>query len=226
MARAGRPRNDPSANTSTRRALLDATIDSLVEIGFSATSARAVATRAKVAPGGVFYHFGTMDELLGTVYDELQRARMERLAAAFRQPAGDLPAAIAAAARAEFERPDSRALLEIVVGAISSEPLAARVHSGIDESLRFTSDVLQTVLADVPGASAMPLPVELVAELAASAFFGLDVLHQVGRRPDLDRLAGVVRLLTAMLGSLPPRGPAPGVAGGVAESGAQAGDGG
>lgn len=203
MARAGRPRNDPNSTTPTRQALIDATIDSLVEVGFSGTSARAVATRAKVAPGGVFYHFGTMDELLGEVYDELQRARMERLATALATADTDVPTAIAAAARAEYDRADSRALLEIVVGAIASEPLAERVREGIDTSLQFTTDVLRSLVADVPGGEA--LPIELAAELAASAFFGLDVLYQVGRRPDLDGVAGLVRLLTATLNLFPAR---------------------
>lgn len=183
--------------TDARHLILEAAVATLAEVGFSATSARAVAQRAGVAPGGVFYHYGSMDELLAATYDWCNVRRIDRLAASLSGPPAEIPAAIAAAARAEFTRPESRALLEIVVGSLGSPELAAHVRRGVDEAVEFTKQAIAVAAAGSPAASV--LPVDLVAELAASAFFGLEVLDQVGRRIDLDALATVVELVIALL---------------------------
>jgi len=149
---------------TTRRvcaALVDATVATLAEQGFSATSARAVAERAGVAPGGVFYHFGSMDELLAEVFTICLDRRIARLRAALDVPVAGLPAAFTNAVRAEFAHPESRAVLELVVGAITSPLLAAWVRAGLEQSVAFTREVIDVVLADSPLAALLPL--ELVA---------------------------------------------------------------
>ena len=43
------------------------------------------------------------------------------------------------------------------------------------------------------------LPTELIAEIAASAYFGLEVLGQIGHEADLDALGRLIELLLALL---------------------------
>lgn len=208
MARSGRRRGEhPPGRALPRQAILDATVASLAEHGFGATSARAVAERAGIAPGGVFYHFGSMDELLAEVYDACNDARIARLTEALTAAAadGDVATALADAARDEFQRPSSRALLELVVGSIDSPLLAERVRAGVDRSIAFTKDAVMAVASGSPAASLLPL--DLVAELAVSAYFGLEVLDHVGRRVDLDALASLIRLLTVVIAAPPPTPP-------------------
>lgn len=206
MARSGRRRSaNPPGRALPRQAILDATVASLAEHGFGATSARAVAERAGIAPGGVFYHFGSMDELLAEVYDTCNDARIRRLAEALAAADGDVATALADAARDEFQRPSSRALLELVVGSIDSPLLAERVRAGVDRSIAFTKDAVMAVAQGSPAASLLPL--DLVAELAVSAYFGLEVLDHVGRRVDLDALASLIRLLTVVIAAPPPTPP-------------------
>ena len=81
MARSGPKRGD-SRGDGPRIAIVDATVLTLAEAGFSGTSARAVAKRADVAPGGVFYHFGSMDDLLAEVFTICLDRRIARLRAA------------------------------------------------------------------------------------------------------------------------------------------------
>lgn len=60
-----RPRRTQAQRTSqTRVALLDATLDSLVESGYKATTTTAVAHRAGVSLGAVLHHFPTKTDLL------------------------------------------------------------------------------------------------------------------------------------------------------------------
>lgn len=191
MARSGRKRGAPPGET--RAAIVDATVAALAEHGFSGTSARAVATRAGVAPGGVFYHFGSMDELLAEVFTHCLDRRITRLRGAVEVSREALPAAFTDAVREEFAHPESRALLELVVGAIDSPLLAARVRAGLDQSFAFTREVVDTLLGDSPLAAALPL--DLVAQVAASAFFGLAVMDLVGAEVDVDGMTALVNAL-------------------------------
>lgn len=201
MARPGRKRGQTDS-ASMRDAILDSTIAILATSGFSATSARAVADDAGIAPGGIFYHFGSMDDLMAAAFDRCNEGRIDRLRAALDHPTEQIPAALADAARHEFTLPESRALLELVVGAISSPSLAAHVRDGVDQSIEFTQHAIRAAIADTPLASA--LPIDLIAELAASSFFGLEVLAHLGRDVDHDALARLIRLVTALLAPTPP----------------------
>src|SRR5574342_998784 len=141
MARSGPKRGD-TRSARTRTALVDATVTALAELGFSGTSAPAVAERAAVAPGSVFYHFRSMDELLADVFVTCLDRRISRLRAAVDVPRDQLVAAFTSAAREEFAHVESRAILELVVGAIDSPVLSARVREGFDSSFAFTREVV------------------------------------------------------------------------------------
>jgi AcrR family transcriptional regulator len=192
MARAGAKRGE-ARPTETRAAIVAATIEALAEVGFSGTSARAVAERAGIAPGGVFYHFGSMDDLLVEVFTTCLDRRIARLKAAVDVPDPRLPTAFTDAVRAEMTHIESRALLELTVGAIDSPVLAVRVREGLDASFRFTRQVVEQMLGDSPLAGLLPL--DLVAQVATSAFFGLAVMELIGTDVDLDGMTDLVNTL-------------------------------
>lgn len=195
MARSGRKRGD-TVGRETRTAIIDATVVALARHGFSGTSARAVAERAGIAPGGVFYHFGSMDELMAEVFTTCLDRRIGRLRAAVEVPKAELSEAFTLAVREEFAHPESRALLELVVGAIDSPALAMRVRDGLDRSFRFTREVVDALLGDSPLAAALPL--DLVAQVAASAFFGLAVMALVGAEVDVDGMTALVNTVVQL----------------------------
>jgi len=196
MARSGPKRGDTRPREN-RAAIVEATVAALAEVGFSRTSARAVAERAGVAPGGVFYHFGSMDNLLADVFTTCLDRRIGRLRAALDVPKSGLPAAFTDAVRADFAHVESRALLEMVVGAIDSPVLAARVREGLDQSFAFTREVVELLLADSPVAAA--IPIDLIAQVAASAFFGLAVMDLVGADVDIDGMTALVDTLLGLM---------------------------
>ena len=83
MARSGRASRAGAAKTAgadpTRRALVDAAIESLRFDGFAGASARAIAARADVNPGLIFYHFGSVADLLLAALEEVSVRRMAAL---------------------------------------------------------------------------------------------------------------------------------------------------
>ncbi len=78
------PRTQQQRRDETRRALLDATVESLIEVGFSRTTTLEVQRRADVSRGALLHHFPSKAELLVAAVDHLaeMRAReLKRLAA-------------------------------------------------------------------------------------------------------------------------------------------------
>jgi AcrR family transcriptional regulator len=198
VARSG-PKRGETRESETRTAIIDAAIAVLGEHGFSRTSGRAVAERAGIAAGGIFYHFGSMDDLLAEVFTTCLDRRIARLRAAVDVPRPRLTDAFTQAVRDEFDHVESRALLELVVGAIDSPALRARVQEGLDRSFTFTREVVDLLLADSPLAEALPR--DLIAQVAASAFFGLAVMDLVGANIDIDGMTSLANTLLDLLRS-------------------------
>ncbi|MEJ1158637.1 choline-binding transcriptional repressor BetI [Prosthecomicrobium sp. N25] len=106
-ARPGRPR--PNARLDRRRAeLIEATIGSIADVGFQATTVAAIAGRAGVSVGLVAFYFGDKDGVLEATLrhlaGQLRDVSVARLAAA-RTPRDRIAAVIdSALGDAQFER--------------------------------------------------------------------------------------------------------------------------
>lgn len=77
MAGTPRRRTQAERTAETRRALLDATLDALVEVGFKATTTTEVARRAGVSVGALQGHFPTKTELLTAAVEYSLNRRIE-----------------------------------------------------------------------------------------------------------------------------------------------------
>jgi AcrR family transcriptional regulator len=81
------PRTQQQRREETRRALLDATVESLIEVGFARTTTLEVQRRADVSRGALLHHFPSKAELLVAAVDHLA----EKRAAEMKQFASQLP---------------------------------------------------------------------------------------------------------------------------------------
>lgn len=76
----GSRRTQAQRRAATIEALLDATIESLVEVGYQATSARGIARRAGVSQGAQQHYFSTKVELVDAAMSRMvERLTAERL---------------------------------------------------------------------------------------------------------------------------------------------------
>ena len=77
-------RSQAERSAATRRKLLDATLESLIERGYAGTTTLAVCRRAGVSHGSLLHHYGTRERLLGEalreVYERLRSRTVARLA--------------------------------------------------------------------------------------------------------------------------------------------------
>lgn len=76
-------RTQVERRTQTRRALLDATIESLVEVGYARTTTTEVTRRAGVSQGALFKHFATRSALVAAAAEHLFEGLFVDFEAAF-----------------------------------------------------------------------------------------------------------------------------------------------
>ncbi len=202
MAKAG-PRRSRSSPEEAKATLIEAAIEVLADEGFARTSARAVAAVAGGTNGLIFYHFGSMNGLLAAAAEELADRRMNRVKHALGgdDAASQWPHRLADTIRAEAVSKEGIAVVELMVGSRTTPELAEPVVGAIDRSIAFATAELETILADSP--LTRLVPVELVAELATAAFFGLELFSQAGREIDIDRIARTAALGIGLLSALP-----------------------
>ncbi len=73
------PRTQQQRRDETRRALLDAAVESLIEVGFARTTTLEVQRRAEVSRGALLHHFPSKTELLVAAIDHLAEMRAREL---------------------------------------------------------------------------------------------------------------------------------------------------
>src|SRR5215470_13722917 len=85
------PRTQQQRRDETRRALLDAAVESLIEVGFARTTTLEVQRRAEVSRGALLHHFPSKAELLVAAVDHLAEMRAREMKAFAQQlpPASD-----------------------------------------------------------------------------------------------------------------------------------------
>jgi AcrR family transcriptional regulator len=191
LAKSGRPsRAGPTkaaGTNSTRRTLVEAAIESLRFDGFAGASARAIATRAGVNPGLVFYHFGSVADLLLAALAEVSGRRMDRYSAAV--DAAATPAELVTVAadifREDLDEGYVTVLVEMIAGAGSSPELGEEVAALIAPWRAFAQRAIETMVSDSPLASL--LPVGDAAHAVVALYLGLEMLSHL----DGDRSAAL-----------------------------------
>jgi AcrR family transcriptional regulator len=209
MAKAGRASGTATAPASTsaatRRALVDAAIESLRLDGYAGASARAIAARAGSNQSLVFYHFGSVAELLLAALDEVSDRRMQRYTAAV---AGvDDPARLVAAATAIFREDLDEGyvtvLVEMIAGTATVPELAAQVAQRIAPWRAFARTAIESTIAATPLAALVP--VDDAAFAVVALYLGMEMLSHLDgdRSPALSLFDQAARLAAIFAGATP-----------------------
>ncbi|MBU8898002.1 TetR/AcrR family transcriptional regulator [Corallococcus sp. H22C18031201] len=120
-------RTQQERRETTRRKLLDATIETLVELGYARLTTVEVAKRAGVSQGALFSHFDTKEELLAVAVEHLfPRLIQDYLASVSARQAGrDRIAAAVDMLWTIYQRPELQAAIELYVAARTAPELQA-----------------------------------------------------------------------------------------------------
>jgi AcrR family transcriptional regulator len=178
--------------------LLDACIDTIIEVGYARASAAVITKRAGVSVGALFRHFETMGDFMAATASEVLRRQLETFTKRVAEIPADRPALEAALAilRDITAAPSNAVLYELLVAARTDEKLRATLQN----ELRQYSAKIHDAARTLPGAESFPeetFPV-LVA-LLTNVFDGAAVVEGVLPQPQIaeQRIPMLMTLLSA-----------------------------
>jgi len=210
MAKSGAPSKvagrGGARSAGTRRLLVDAAVETLKTEGYSGASARAIAGRAGSNQGLIFYHFGSVANLLLAALDAVSSARMERYGESV--TGVGTPSELVDAAtdifRSDLDAGYITVLVEMIAGASSTPGLGAEVAARIGPWREFAQAAVEHSLGDSPLGPL--LPSEDVAYAVVALYLGLEMLSHLDgdREPALALFAQakqLARLFETMTGA-------------------------
>ena len=211
MAKAG-PRADRGTagrraqSAEVRAALVAAATEALRETGFAGASAREIASRAGYSQALVFYHFGSVNDLLLAALDDVSARRMDAYRGLLEHASS--MTALADSARSIFiEDLDAgyvRVLIEMITGAQAVPGLGDEVAARLRPWRDLAEEAVRRALGR--SAAALVLPPAEAGHALVAVFLGLELLTTLdGNRGAalavFDRLRSLARMLD-MLGGL------------------------
>ena len=174
---------------ATRARIVDAVLATLAAEGFAGASARSIARTGGFNQALIYYHFGSIENLMVDALQEFSERRLERYREAL-APVGSVAELIGALADLyEQDVASGRvaAVQEIVAGASSSAELRRRVAELVDPWTAFAGEVVRRL---VGGTALDPLiPLEEAAYALVALYFGVETLAHLD--PDRSRASAL-----------------------------------
>jgi AcrR family transcriptional regulator len=191
----------PGANGAqeTKEALIRGAIDALKERGFAGASAREIARRARCNQGLVFYHFGSVTNLLLAALDQVSATRHAHYQAAVdrAEGLGELVDAAEEVFEEDLDAGHIAVLAEMIAGASATPGLATEVAARIAPWRQFAADALGGVLFDTPLAAVVEP--DVAAHAVVALYLGLEMLaHLDGDRTGALALFSLARQLAVL----------------------------
>jgi len=198
-----------AATQETRNALIQGAIAALKEKGFAGASAREIARRAGCNQGLVFYHFGSVTNLLLAALDDVSATRHAHYQAVVdrAEGLGELVDAAEAVFEEDLDAGHIAVLAEMIAGASATPGLAPEVAARIAPWRQFAADALGGVLSDTPLSGV--IEPDVAAHAVVALYLGLEMLaHLDGDRTAALALFARARELAVLVEALsgPPEG--------------------
>jgi AcrR family transcriptional regulator len=201
-------------SAQTRAALVEGAIATLREAGFAGASARQIAQRAGCNQALIFYHFGTVRDLLLAALDDVSERRMAAYRALL-EGSGSFTELVDSARSIFVEDLDAghvTVLVEMITGAESVPGLGQQVADRLAPWREFAETVVRRALSAAPRPVAALLPAGEIAHGLVAGILGLEMLTNLDGDKTaalalFDRgraLAGVLDMLGGPFGA--PRG--------------------
>ncbi|MFI6037158.1 TetR/AcrR family transcriptional regulator [Streptomyces sp. NPDC051315] len=192
---------ETAKSLETRTRLLEGALRTLTEQGIAKTSARTVAATAGVNQALVFYHFGSVDELLAAACRYGAERTVARYRARFETVTSLSELLVLGREIHEQERAGGHVMLlgQLLAGAQTHEALGPATAAGLDLWIVEIEKVLRRVLAGTPFGEFTD-PAGLARAVAAS-FVGMELYEGVdaaGATAALDALEQLGMLVSAV----------------------------
>jgi AcrR family transcriptional regulator len=188
--------------SGTKLQIVEAALRTLKTKGFAGASARVIAQEGGFNQALIFYHFGSVRNVLLAVLDLISERRMDEYGPAFERAGG--PRALATLARTiradDLERGYVTVLGEMVSGGVADAELGAEVAARIEPWIAIVERKIEQLLRGSPvllPASPRDLAFGLVA-----LYFGVDMLSHM--QADQSRAESLLDLGSRLAGLAEP----------------------
>ena len=188
-------RSQKERRDGTITKLVDATIASLLEVGYARTSVKEICTRSGVSHGGLFRHFGTMLDVVMAAADEVAQRQINLAQTALQRSAHDPEPLVAALhhIRDACRSPINAVFYELVVAARTD----AALHQAMTIFTARYAAAIENAAAQVPAlAHLSPEMRMLLVSSALHLFDGEALTRTVLCFPELEaqRMATLIQL--------------------------------
>ena len=177
-----------------------AALETLKLEGFKGATARAIARRGDFNQALVFYHFGSVKNLLLAALDATSQTRMERYQAAVSEAAtaADLLDVARTVYREDLESGHITVLAEMVAGGINDPELGPAITERMDPWIDFAEKAIERAINGTPFEGLFPMR-DLAFGLVAF-YIGADLLSALdGDRTRAERAFGMAERFLPML---------------------------
>lgn len=180
-----RPRS--AAGSDTRQRIVDAALATLTEDGIAGTSARAIAKRGGFNQSLIFYHFGSVPDLLVAATSRLSEARLER----YRERVANVTSLSELASVAEqLHEQDLRdgqvkVLAQMLAGASSYPEIQSDLMDVFSPWIELVEGVVERLLPETPLSAFVPT--RDIAFAITSLFVGIELMVALDDDPERER---------------------------------------
>lgn len=181
---------------STKQRIVEAAFQTLKEEGFAGTSARAIARRGGFNQALIFYHFGTLNDLVLATLDKTSAERMSR----YRDSIGravtvdDKILTATRLYREDLESGHITVISELIAGSLARPDLGPEVVARMQPWIEFAEGVITEVLAGSPFEGTVNP--RTLAFAVVALYLGVDLLSHLdndnSRAESLFQMAGTI----------------------------------
>ncbi|MCV7197167.1 TetR/AcrR family transcriptional regulator [Mycobacterium angelicum] len=180
--------------------MLQACIDTIIEMGYARASAAVITKRAGVSVGALFRHFETMGDFMAATASEVLRRQLETFTKRVAEIPADRPALDAGLTILHdiTRGPTNAVLYELMIAARTDEKLRDTMQHELGQ---YSAKILDAARA-LPGAESIPDEIfPVVVALLTNVFDGAAVVEGVLPQPEIEerRIPVLTALLTAAL---------------------------
>jgi AcrR family transcriptional regulator len=193
-------RTQQQRREETIAGLLDASIDTIIDVGYARASAAVIAKRARVSDGALFRHFPTMGDFMAATAREVMRRQLD----SFTKQVAEIPAGKPALEAALTIMRDltgnatNTVMYELMVAARTDEKLRSTLQEVLTEYAANIYDVAKAL----PGADQyQPDTFIALVAIITNTFDGAAIVRAVLPQPDLE--AKRIALLASLIGGTP-----------------------
>ncbi|MEO7804132.1 MAG: TetR family transcriptional regulator [Actinomycetota bacterium] len=184
---------------TTKQKIVEAALQTLKDEGFAGTSARAIARRGDFNQALIFYHFGTLNDLLLAALDATSAARMQRYETELME-AGTLEDKLKVATdlyREDLASGHITVVSEMIAGSLSRPDLGPEIVARLEPWVEFAERMIAGALAGSFLESL--IDPKALAGAVVAMYLGVDLLsHLDGDRSRAEELFAMVERIAPM----------------------------